>query len=133
MTAPTPAQFRIDFPEFADSAKYPDLLCNLWLQAAASMVNLARWGALAALGQELCAAHFIALAARDRAIGPKSKGIPGQVSGPVASKTVGSVSASYAPQIGTIQDAGQWNSTAYGVRFIGLARLMGAGGMQFPS
>lgn len=125
----TPAQFRADFPEFADTAKYSDASVEFWLIVSASLVNPERWGVLTDQGVELCTAHHLVLAARDQAsaiIG----GIPGQVNGPQSSKAVDKVSASYDTGAATIDDAGMWNLTTYGVRYLTLARMMGAGGMQ---
>lgn len=80
-------------------------------------------------GIELCTAHHLVLAARDEATAAIG-GTPGQVTGPQSSKAVDKVSASYDTGAATIDDAGMWNLTTYGVRYLTLARLMGAGGMQ---
>ncbi|MGN5479517.1 DUF4054 domain-containing protein [Cupriavidus basilensis] len=124
------AQFRKDFPEFADTTRYPDSQVSFWLNVSVSMVNPQRWGELTDLGIELCTAHNLVLGAKDvqaAAVG----GILGQASGPLASKSVDKVSASYDTGAATIDDAGAWNLTGYGVRYLTLARLMGAGGLQF--
>ncbi|MFP3756795.1 MULTISPECIES: DUF4054 domain-containing protein [unclassified Cupriavidus] len=125
----TPEQFRADFPEFADATKYSDASIDFQLIIATSLVNPCRWGVLTDQGIELCAAHFLVLARRDEATAEVG-GIPGQVTGPQSSKAVDKVSASYDTGAATIDDAGMWNLTTYGVRFLTLARMMGAGGMQ---
>jgi len=125
----TPEQFRADFPEFADPTKYSDASVEFWLTVSVSLVNPDRWGVLTDQGIELCTAHHLVLAARDQASASVG-GIPGQVNGPQSSKAVDKVSASYDTGAATIDDAGMWNLTTYGVRFLTLARLMGAGGMQ---
>lgn len=127
----TPAQFRIDFPEFADPSKYPDSLITYWLAVAANLVNLTQWGNLSNLAQELVTAHFVVLAARDQATA-SAQGIPGVVSGPQTAKAVGSISASYDTAASTLMGGASWNMTSYGIRFINLSRLIGAGGLQFP-
>ena len=125
----TPEQFRSDFPEFADTTKYSDASIAFQLTIATSLVNPCRWGVLTDQGIELCAAHFLVLARRDEATAEVG-GIPGQVTGPLSSKAVDKVGASYDTGAATIDDAGMWNLTTYGVRFLTLARMMGAGGMQ---
>ncbi|VXB24819.1 putative bacteriophage protein [Burkholderia sp. 8Y] len=123
------AQFRSDFPEFADTTRYPDSLVTLWLTVAASLVNADRWGELTNIGLELVTAHHLVLAARDQQAADGG-GLPGQSSGPQSSKSIDKVSVSYDTGATTVADAGFWNMTSYGVRFMGLTRLMGAGGMQ---
>lgn len=125
----TPDQFRQDFPEFSDTTRYPDSLVTLWLTVGSSLVNECRWGELTNIGIELVTAHHLAIAARDQQAAAGG-GIPGQSSGPMSSKAVDKVSASYDTGAASIADAGFWNLTSYGTRFLGLARLMGAGGMQ---
>ncbi|GAA7770968.1 hypothetical protein RN01_29820 [Cupriavidus sp. SHE] len=125
----TPEQFRLDFPEFADDTKYTDASVEFWLTVSESLVNPCRWGVLTDQGIELCTAHHLVLAARDEATAAIG-GTPGQVTGPQSSKAVDKVSASYDTGAATIDDAGMWNLTTYGVRYLTLARLMGAGGMQ---
>lgn len=125
----TPAQFRQDFPEFSDTTRYPDSLVTLWLTVGASLVNECRWGELTDIGIELVTAHHLAIAARDQQAAAGG-GIPGQASGPMSSKAVDKVSVSYDTGAASLADAGFWNLTSYGTRYLGLARLMGAGGMQ---
>lgn len=125
----TSAQFRLDFPEFADPVKYPDSLINFWLGVAASLVNATRWMELTNLGIELVTAHHLVLSARDE-LATTIGGIPGEMKGPTSAKSVDKVSVSYDTNAAALSDAGAWNLTSYGVRFLGLARLMGAGGYQ---
>lgn len=122
-------QFRSDFPEFSDTTRYPDSLVTLWLTVGSSLVNECRWGELTDIGIELVTAHHLAIAARDQQAAAGG-GIPGQASGPMSSKAVDKVSVSYDTGAASLSDAGFWNLTSYGTRYLGLARLMGAGGMQ---
>ncbi|KVD52067.1 DUF4054 domain-containing protein [Burkholderia ubonensis] len=122
------SQFRQSFPEF-DATTYSDPLVQFWLTVAVSLVNAERWGELTDLGVALVTAHHLALAAKDQktaAIG----GVPGQVTGPQSSKSVDKVSASYDTAAVASKDGGFWNGTMYGVRYLSLAQMMGAGGMQ---
>jgi hypothetical protein len=125
----TPVDFRTIFPEFADPAKYTDASIEFWMGIAASLVNPDRWGVLTDQGIALVTAHHLVLAQRDQATAGVG-GAPGEVKGPTASKSVDKVSVSYDTGAVALSDAGFWNMTTYGVRFMTIARAMGAGGMQ---
>jgi hypothetical protein len=125
----TPDQLTADFPEFADADAYPATMLTLWIGVASNLVNACRWGTLATLGLELCTAHYLVLAARDQKAAANNDA-PGQVTGVLSSKGVGDVSGSYDVAAVTLADAGFWNQTNYGIRYLSLARLMGAGGLQ---
>lgn len=125
----TTAQLRSDFPEFADTTVYPDAMVQTWLTVAASLVNADRWTELTNVGIELVTAHHLALSARDQnaaAVG----GIPGTMTGPTSAKSVDKVSVSYDTAAASLDGAGFWALTSYGVRYLSLARMFGAGGLQ---
>ncbi len=64
MSTLTVAQFRTDFPEFADKSIYSDASVTTWLNVALALLkNTDRWGALLTTGQELATAHYLVLAA----------------------------------------------------------------------
>lgn len=121
--------FRRDFPEFANLTQYPDGAVNFWLSLAATLLPADRWSDLLGYGQELMAAHHLAIAARDQATATAG-GTPGAVTGPQTSKAVDKVSASYDTASVSLSDAGFWGMTSYGIRFLQLARIVGAGGVQ---
>lgn len=123
------SQFRQSFPEFNDTTTYPDALVQFWMTLAVSLVNAERWGELTDLGIALVTAHHLALAVNDQKMADVG-GVPGQVTGPQSSKAVDKVSASYDTAAVAIKDGGFWNATMYGVRYLSLAMMMGAGGMQ---
>ncbi|PRG62243.1 DUF4054 domain-containing protein [Burkholderia multivorans] len=123
------SQFRQSFPEFNDTTTYPDSLIQFWMAVAVSLVNPDRWGELTDLGIALVTAHHLALAVKDQKMAAVG-GVPGQVTGPQSSKAVDKVSASYDTAAVAIKDGGFWNATMYGVRYLSLAMMMGAGGMQ---
>lgn len=125
----TTAQFRQDFPEFADASIYTDSQVMLWLGVSLLLVNECRWGDLYNLGIELVTAHHLAIAMRDQTAAAVG-GVPGTMTGPLASKSVDKVSASYDTSAATLDNAGFWALTSYGMRFLTLARMMGAGGLQ---
>lgn len=123
------AQFRLDFPEFADNVKYTDSQLDFWATVAELQVNKQRWCNLWATGVKLYVAHEVVLAAQNvkaSAVG----GSPGQQGGIANTKTVGSVTVGYDSTTSTEKDAGYWNLTTYGKQFIRLARMFGAGAIQ---
>lgn len=123
------AQFRQTFPEFGDDTRYPDAVVQIWLTVAKSLVNPLRWCELTDIGVGFVTAHHLALAVRNQktaAVG----GVPGAVAAPQSSKSVDKVSASYDTSAVTLDSAGFWNSTSYGIEYLTLARMMGAGGLQ---
>lgn len=124
-----PNQFRADFAEFGNEIAFPDLAIANWLNLAILMLNADRWGAAIDVGLELFTAHNLVLEAKaSKAVA--SGGIPGMSTGPVSSQGAGDVSVSYDVGAGLEDDAGHWNLTVYGTRFIRMARMMGAGPVQ---
>jgi hypothetical protein len=122
-------QFRQDMPEFADTSLYPEDSLTLWMTVAKNMVNECRWGTLANTGIELLTAHYLVLAARDQD-SAASGGAPGEMNGAVSSKSIDKVSVSYDTASAAMENAGDLNLTTYGVRYLRIARMMGAGGLQ---
>lgn len=138
-TGPTPAvtvdQFRRDFPEFADSLKFQASTIQLYLNLAA-WASPRRWGQFYAIGQELYAAHFLVLDATD--VQAATRGVlPGQQTGPAVSKSVGGVSVTFAEYAtlegGAQSNAGQWNLTVYGKRYLRMAKMAGMGPVQITN
>ena len=129
MTTLTPSQFRSDFPEFANATVYPDSIVQMWLTVAASLVNGARWMELTNIGLVLVTAHHLVLSARDQTAASVG-GVPGLMTGPTSAKSVDKVSTSYDTAAATLDNAGFWALSSFGIRFLTLARMMGAGGLQ---
>lgn len=131
MTNYTPSQFRVLLPEFSSTADYSDPAITTWLAVGYRFVNPHLWdvGDID-LGASLVAAHFLTLEQRDRKAA-RAGGVPGMQSGMLSSKSVGGVSASYDVALTAVQGAGQWNATSYGQRYATLAKLYGAGALQF--
>jgi hypothetical protein len=122
------ATFRQNFPEFTE-ALYPTPMVTFWSNFGERMVLEKRWGDEKPTGVQLFTAHHLVLAKSNvdsSAVG----GLPGQTSGPTASKTVGSASISYDTNSTLEENAGHWNMTTYGKQFIHLARMFGAGAYQ---
>lgn len=131
------AKFRADLTEFASTQTFPDTAVTYWLNFAYVMLRQERWGAdgtpgapsVRDMGVEMFAAHNLVIeAASQRAIAVGN--LPGIQTGAVSGKSVDRVSVSYDAQAGLVTDAGHWNLTVYGTRFIQLARMAGSGGIQ---
>lgn len=130
--------FRLDLPEFGDVPIYPDAVIGYWIAWAKLLMNTARWGVGSSepnnpptteydFGQELFVAHNLVLW-KQSADAAKRGGTPGvSTGGAVSSKSVGGVSVSYDTGAAMELNAGHWNKTDYGTRFIQIARMMGAG------
>lgn len=128
--AVTIEQFRKDYPEFADVAAYPDDGLTYWLAVAVIMINKSRWKTAYDLGVALFLAHHLVLE-RQALLAAQKGGVPGTQIGILNSKSVDKVSAGYdVSAAAALPDAGHWSMTTYGLRFIQLARMMGAGPVQ---
>ncbi|WP_281659646.1 DUF4054 domain-containing protein [Microvirgula aerodenitrificans] len=122
-------QLRTDFPEFSDPDLYTDGQITFWLNLGEKLLPPDRWCDLLDQGLELYVAHHLALAAHDQdaaAVGA----VPGQVKGPATNKSVDKVSVAHDAGSVTLDGGGFFNLTTYGIRFLTLARIVGAGGIQ---
>lgn len=128
--AVTAASFRVMFPEFTDTTKFPTAQIDAWLAEAPNQLNASRLGRSYDLAVMLFVAHNIVLSARGVASASGS-GVPGQATGPVTSKTVDKVSVSYDTGATALGRAGAWNATSYGQRLYTLLRACGAGPLYF--
>jgi hypothetical protein len=127
--AVTAATFRTDYPEFADTTAYPDSGVNYWLRVAGLLLNTGRWQDMLDVGTELFVAHNLVLE-RQAQKSAANGAAPGVSTGPVSSKTVGPVTQAYDTTAGIVADAGHWNLTTYGTRFVQLVLMFGAGPIQ---
>lgn len=138
--AVTAKSFVTDLPEFSNETNYPPSSINYWIAIGVMMLNQGFWGApsdtatsppttMIDFAMEMWVAHNIVLEkqAQDAA---SVGGDPGTKQGVLNSKSVGGVSAGYDVQAVMELDAGFWNMTIYGTRFIRLARQVGAGPIQ---
>lgn len=129
------AQFVSDYPEFRTQ---PQSAFAMWYDIATMLLNPHRWPtnvspttglSILDRGAELFVAHNIAL--EERAIAEARRGAPpGTTKGPISAETVGPVNTSYDTASGIEADAGHWNLTIYGTRFIRLLRAIAAGPVQ---
>ena len=122
-----PADFRLAFAEF-DSVNYPDPQVQIYLNLGYGMLNENRWGSSLDYGVSLLTAHYLTIDRKDRTISSRG-GVPGEIKGSVTSRAVDKISEGYSDSA-TIPGGSHWNMTSYGLRFLSLARLIGAGGLQ---
>lgn len=118
----TAAVFITMFPEFSGTDQGR---ITFWLSVAVQLINPARWGTLTNQGIALLTAHYLTIDAQNQ-----TPATQGTVNGPITSKSVDGVSVSKDVALVTIEKAGQFNATSYGVQYYQLARMMGAGAIQ---
>lgn len=123
------AQFRLDFPEFSDTSRFPNSSLTFWSGMGERLISADRFGDLYNQAVELFTAHNITLAAQNAAASAAG-GLPGGAGGPISSKAVGSVNVSYDNASVMLPNAGHWNQTVYGRQYIQLVRLIGQGAYQ---
>lgn len=121
--------FRVAFPEFADTVKYPSQMIEFWAALAQAEVSFNLWKTQYLTGIYLYTAHQITIAAQNIKLANVG-GAPGSTSGITNTKTVGNVTVGYDASTSTEKSAGFWNQTTYGKNFIRLARIYGAGAIQ---
>lgn len=125
----TATSFLDHFPEFADASRFPVQSAQYWIDFAVASLDVDRWGTMIDYGVELYAAHNLAL--QGAAIAARNAGgIPGESPGVVSAEAVDKVSVSYDATVASIEGAADFNLTRYGVQFLRLARMFGAGGVQ---
>jgi hypothetical protein len=123
------AQFRLDFPEFTDTVRFPNSSLTFWSGTGEKLISQDRFVDLYTQAVELFTAHNITFSAQNVAAS-NAGGLPGGAGGPIASKAVGSVSVSYDNASVMLPNAGHWNQTVYGRQYIQLTRLIGQGCYQ---
>jgi hypothetical protein len=121
--------FRENFPEFTSEVNYPEEMVQFWSDIGEEMLLEKRWSTFKPKGVQLFTAHHLVIA-KSNVDSSNAGGLPGQISGPTQSKTVGSASITYDTNSSLELNAGHWNMTTYGKMFIHLARMFGAGCVQ---
>lgn len=125
----TVASFRAAFPEFASMTTYPDPEVTFWLDLGLLLLNVERWGNLFDYGHMLFMAHNLALQFNSKKASA-SGGNPGNVQGPQTAGAVDKVSYSRNPGLAMDPKNGHWNLTIYGLQYINLVNMVGAGPLQ---
>lgn len=122
----TAASFRVNFSEFSDVAKYPTPEIDFWLGLGLLLLNADRWGTALDYGLQLFVAHNLSLQF-DSKLAAASGQNPGKVVGNLTSGSVDKVS--YTRDTSSAMDPknGHWNLSTYGLRYIRLVMMIGAG------
>ncbi len=118
----TVAEFLAIFPEFTS---FNQTRITFWLSVTANLIDPTRWGAMLQQGQALLTAHFLMIDQQNQTATTQ-----GQVNGPISSKSVAGVSVTKEIQAVVTEKAGHYNATNYGLQFLQLSRMMGAGAIQ---
>lgn len=123
------SSFRESMPMFADTNLYPAAKFNFYLNMGKKLLPESRWDDLLDEGLTFFIAHYLTLYQRSMDA-VATGGDAGQVTGNETSKSVDSVSYSVDVSSVLLTDAGHWNQTTFGIQFLQLARMIGAGGIQ---
>lgn len=135
----TATQIRALFPEFADEAQYPTLTIDAWISISSFFLNPIRWPHVRpAPGTNLTTIDYGAalFVCHNLGLGIQSVqrselgGPPGSQVGVFTAVSANGASVSYDTSVGLRPEDGQWNLTTHGIRFIQLARMIGAGPIE---
>lgn len=127
--AVTPASFRAALNAFADNARYSDDEITYWNTLALKLHNADRWGDFIDDGVMFFIAHNLALEDASEQAAMKDQA-PGAIQGAVTSVSVDKVSYARDPSAAMEPGAGHWNLTTYGMRWLRLSKMAGAGPLQ---
>lgn len=130
-TVTDPETFRLHFPPFADTATYPDVTVQFWIDAASIMCSAQYWCQLQQIGVELLTAHFLAMQQYTMMGAPAGGGgVPGIGVGLRTSKSVSKVSVGYDQGLTGMEGWGPFNYTVFGQQWAWYAQLVGTGGYE---
>lgn len=108
------------FPEFSNTTSYPQTTIEFWLSQGYIQVSERLFRDSYDMAVMLWTAHHVAMGAANARAAARG-GIPGSASGVQTSKSVDGVSVGYST-ITSLNNAGAWNATSYGQRFLTMAR-----------
>ena len=120
------ADLRANFPEFTSTSTYSDAELTFWLGLGVLLISADRWGTAFDYGLQLFVAHNLSLQF-DTGKAASSGQNPGKVVGSITSGSVDKVSYSRDASSAMDSKNGHWNLSTYGLRYIKLANMMGAG------
>lgn len=123
------SSFRLNMPMFASVEDYPSAQFNFYLKLGVKLLPEQRWDDLLDDGYTFFVAHYLTLYARSMLMADLG-GDVGKVAGNETSKSVDGVSKSMDVSSISLEDGGHWNQTTWGIQFLQLARMVGAGGVQ---
>lgn len=118
---------RKTFKAFQSESVFSDEAIQFWLDVANELVSPARWGNNAAAGAMLLTCHHLTLAQRAAASGASGGGGGGGGVGVLNSKSIDGVSLGYDVSRSTLEGAGHYNLTSYGLQYLQLCNIYGIG------
>lgn len=127
--AATETDFRGTFPAFKDATKFPAPQVSFYLTMGYKLHNADRWGDCLDFGVMLWAAHNMTLDYESQRMIAAGQN-PGTVRGAVTSMSADGVSWARDASSAMNPAAGHWNLSQYGLRWLNLMSLMGAGPLQ---
>jgi len=116
------AQFRLDFPEFADEDVYTDSMCGFWAGVGEQINSPEVFGGAYNQLIELFTAHNLVLQARAIKVSSVG-GVPGREGGAITEKTAGSVTQQYDGASAGTPGQGNFNETVYGRQYLYLRKM----------
>lgn len=126
--AVTVVKFRADFPEFANASTFPTAQVQFYIGIAALLLG-PRWGNLLDFGTELFVAHNLSVEFESTRAAARGAN-PGAIVSPVTGGAVDKVSYQRAASSVLDPKNGHWNLSQYGLRYIRLVSMVGAGPVQ---
>ena len=117
--------FREAFPQF-DEDTYPDARVQFWLNLAMKLLNKRRWGNLYVEGVYLFTAHKLTV--ERQAL--ENDGIAAAGAIVAETQSIGDISFSQRFDAASSSKIGEMESTIYGLQYLDLARIVGAGAIQ---
>lgn len=127
---PTVEEFRADYPEFDDTAIYPNATIARYLNRADRNLDQNVFGTDFVDLAELFTAHYTELSGRIQSAGKSGVVNSSRGAGILTSKSIDKVSGSYDVSGIVDPEAGFWNNTNYGREFYWLWSMFGMGGRQ---
>ena len=113
------------FPEFSNANAYPAGRITFWLGTAQNMINQRLWGVMYTQGIFLLTAHYLTLDAINR--NQASDGaIPGTTDGLDTGQHTDVESYTLDVSSITMEGAGMFNKTSYGIQYWQLAKWRGS-------
>jgi len=128
------SDFYAIYPQFQNLTQLPEVVVEMYAQFAYDCVEFDRWANQWKMGMSLFIAHFCTIYLQSTTNGIASAQqvlAAGQSKGLMTSKGVGDVSVSYdfSSAITGVERWGQFTTTAFGLQFASIAKLLAKGGM----
>lgn len=114
------------YRQFKDIGIFTDYVIGVFLAKASTSLDPIVWGGLLDYATQLYVAHHLTLWARNDQAAAMG-GSPGEIKGPLTSRTVDKVSSSWDSRAASYEGEAFWNLTAYGVEFWSMAKNRGGG------